>query len=46
MGRMMVDVMVAHEHDVSAYFDPSAAVKRKASSFPSDDIQQRRRNQS
>jgi hypothetical protein len=21
-------VMVAHEHDVSAYFDPSAAVKR------------------
>jgi hypothetical protein len=43
---MMVDVMVAREHDVSAYFDPSAAVKRKPSSFPSDDIQQRRRNQS
>ena len=28
MGRMMMDVMVAHEHDVSAYFDLSAAVKR------------------
>jgi hypothetical protein len=46
-------VMVAREHDVSAYFDPSAAVKRAAghalfsrhSSFPSDDVQERRRNQ-
>src|SRR6185369_2572683 len=28
MGRMVMHVMVAHEHDVSAYFDPSAAVKR------------------
>jgi hypothetical protein len=46
MGRMIVNVMVAYEHDVSAYFDPSAAVKRKPSSFPSDDIQQRRRDQS
>jgi hypothetical protein len=46
MGRMMVHVVVAHEHDVPAYFDPSAAVKRKLSSFPSDDIQQRRSNQS
>jgi hypothetical protein len=31
MGSMMMHVMVAHEHDVSAYFDPSAAVKRRAS---------------
>src|SRR6476646_3862169 len=33
MGRMMVHVVVAHEHDVPAYFDPSAAVKRKPYPF-------------
>jgi len=25
----MMHVMVAHEHDVSAYFGPDAAVKRR-----------------
>jgi hypothetical protein len=33
MGMVMMHVMVAHEHDVSAYFGLDAGVKRGPSSL-------------